>query len=89
MVNRILSSHSDVRISGIVKIRALGESFFKQLHNQYASPETWAKAREIIASFPTQHDLSTAGLDHWEGSSGQQATQSWFIFFRQLAKKGQ
>jgi len=43
IVNRILSSHSDVRvpiISGIVKIRALGESLFKQLHNQYASPET-------------------------------------------------
>jgi len=32
-----LSSHSDVRepvISVIVKIRALGESFFKQMHNQ-------------------------------------------------------
>jgi len=42
MVNRILSSHSDFRvplISGIVKIRALGESFFKQLHDQYASPK--------------------------------------------------
>jgi len=49
-------THSDVRapiISGIVKIRALGKSFFKQLHNQSASPEAWAKAREI--------------LDHWEG----------------------
>jgi len=58
MVNRILSSHSDVRaliISGIVKIRALG--FFKQQHNQYASPETWAKAREILASSQTQHDI--------------------------------
>ena len=90
MVNRILSSHSDVRapiISGIVKIRALGEGFFKQLHNEYASPETWAKAREILASCPTQRDLSTARLDHWEGCSGQrqQARQSWFIFFGQLA----
>jgi len=39
MANRILSSHSDFRapiISGIVKIRALGKSFFKQLHDQYA-----------------------------------------------------
>jgi len=34
MVNRILSSHSDIRapiISVIVTIRALGKSFFKQL----------------------------------------------------------
>jgi len=55
MANRILSSHSDVRapiISGTVKIRALCESFFKQLHGQYASPET-----EILASCPTQGDL--------------------------------
>jgi len=93
MVSRILSSHSNVRapiISGIVKIRALGESFFKQLHDQYASSETWAKAREILASCPTQFDLSTAWLDHWEGCSGQcqQARQIWFIFFGQLAKMG-
>jgi len=42
MVNRILSSHSDIRapiISGIVKMRAVGESFFKQLYDQYASPD--------------------------------------------------
>jgi len=42
IVNRILSSHSDVRapiISGIVKIRTLSESFFKSLHDQFASPE--------------------------------------------------
>jgi len=67
IINRILSSHSDVRapiISGIVKIRALGKCFFKQLHNKYASPETWAKAKEILASCPTQHDLSTVRLDH-------------------------
>jgi len=51
-------------ISGIVKIC---KSFFKQLHDQYASPETWAKARETLASCPTQHDLSTAPLDHWGG----------------------
>jgi len=66
MVNRIFSSHSDVRvpiISGIAKIRALGESFFEQLHNQYASPDSWAKSREILASCPSQHDLSTAWLD--------------------------
>jgi len=93
MVNRILSSYGDVRapiISGIVKIRALGKSFFKQLHNHYASPETWAKAREILASCPTQPDLSTAWLDHWEGCSGQsqQARQSCFIIFGQLAKMG-
>jgi len=93
LVNRILPSHSDVRapiISGIVKIRALGKSFFKKLHDRYASPETWAKAREILASCPTQHDLSTEQLDHWEGCSGQrqQARQSWFIFFGQLAKMG-
>jgi len=34
---------SDVRepiISGVVKIRALGKSFFKQLHYQYTSPKT-------------------------------------------------
>jgi len=45
------------------------------------------KAREILASCPTQRDLSTAWLDHWEGCSGQcqQARQSWFIFFSQLA----
>jgi len=63
MVNKILSSHSGVRapiISGIVKIRALGKSFFKQQHKQYPSPETWAKAREILASCITQLDLSTA-----------------------------
>jgi len=60
-----------------------------QLHDQYASPETWAKAREILASCPTQRDLSTAWLDHWEGcSEHQQARQSWFIFFSQLAKMG-
>jgi len=91
MANMILSSHSDVRvpiISGIVKIRALGKGFFKQLHNEYVSPETWAKAREILASCPTQHDLSTARLDHWEGCSDQcqQARQSWFISL--LAKMG-
>jgi len=65
MFNRILSSHSDIRvpiISGIVKIRALGESFFKQLHDQYASPETCARAGEILASFPAQHHLSIAWL---------------------------
>jgi len=73
MVNRILSNHSDIRapiISGIVKIRALGKGFFKKLNDQYASPETWAKARDILASCPTQRDLSTALLDYWEGCSG-------------------
>jgi len=91
MVNRILSSHSDVRapiISGIVEIRALGESFFKQLHNQYASPEIWAKEREIFASCPTQHNLFTA-KNHWEGFSGQrQQAKVGSSFFGQLAKIG-
>jgi len=87
MVNRILSSHNGVRAPIISDIVKISKSFFKQLHDQYASPETWAKAREILASCPTQRDLSTAWLDHWESCSGQhqQAKQSCFIFFGQLA----
>jgi len=57
-VNRILSSHSDSRapiISGIVKIRDLGESFFKQMHDQYASPDMCKSKRDTCFL----HDLST------------------------------
>jgi hypothetical protein len=73
-VNRVLSSHGEVRapiIAGIVKIRALGEAFFKQAHEQYASCGTWNKARELLNSTPTQRELSTARLAHWEDRSGQ------------------
>jgi len=68
MVNRILSSHSDFRvpiISGIVKIRALGESFFQfnpfqpkfsVQHNQiYGLPANPLPAPPLVQHKTVQH----------------------------------
>jgi len=43
-LNRVLSSHPNVRapiISGIIKIKVLSEALFQEIHDTYASPETW------------------------------------------------
>jgi len=80
-LNRVLSSHPNVRapiISGIIKIKALGEALFQEIHDTYASPETWRQARALLDACPRQHTLCKERYAHWTENAGlrQQGRQN-------------
>lgn len=71
-LNRIIASHPNIRepiISGIIKIRTLGAPLFKNVHAAYATPGTWAQARELLASCPRQRDFCNKRYEHWRERS--------------------
>jgi len=85
-LNRVLSSHPNVRapiISGIIKIKALGEALFQEIHDTYASPETWQQARALLDACPQQHTLCKERYVHWTENAGlqQQGRQSTYTKF--------
>jgi len=57
-------------ISGIIKIKALGEALFQEILDTYASPETWQQARALLDACPRQHTLCKERYVYWTENAG-------------------